>query len=230
MLSQFDKNRVAGRRSRLRSSLRAKAPRQRAGGPRSGPAADDDARAWNPRMACQGCRPCTHTSLDEGALVSAHLRPRASKQQSWVTARFLGVNGILIRAARTTTPASHRNPSLLNNFSNQNPRQQGVLCVQGKECLTSGADCSPIARDCSRLVICIVQEHGSACVPLRMLGGVSFASAWPAASCAGPTGASHAPERLSALRPPSIRVGEAKLQTLGADMRRGNEMGCLKSE
>ena len=172
MLSQFDKNRVAGRRSRLRSSLRAKAPRQRAGGPRSGPAADDDARAWNPRMACQGCRPCTHTSLDEGALVSAHLRPRASKQQSWVTARFLGVNGILIRAARTTTPASHRNPSLLNNFSNQNPRQQGVLCVQGKECLTSGADCSPIARDCSRLVICIVQEHGSACVLLRMLGGV----------------------------------------------------------
>src|SRR6516165_4025510 len=55
-----------------------------------------------------------------------------------------------------------------------------------------------------------------------------LASAWPAASCAGPTGASHAPERLSALRPPSIRVGEAKLQTLGADMRRGNEMGCLK--
>src|SRR6516225_6494485 len=29
-----------------------------------------------------------------------------------------------------------------------------------------------------------------------------LASAWPAASCAGPTGASHAPERFSALRPP----------------------------
>src|ERR1700724_4068372 len=29
-----------------------------------------------------------------------------------------------------------------------------------------------------------------------------LASAWPAASCAGLTGASHAPERLSALRPP----------------------------
>src|SRR5215831_18138492 len=29
-----------------------------------------------------------------------------------------------------------------------------------------------------------------------------LASAWPAASRAGPTGASHAPERLSALRPP----------------------------
>src|SRR5262252_4568051 len=29
-----------------------------------------------------------------------------------------------------------------------------------------------------------------------------LASAWPAASCAGPTGASQAPERLSALRPP----------------------------
>src|ERR1700747_1148054 len=29
-----------------------------------------------------------------------------------------------------------------------------------------------------------------------------LASAWPAASCAGLTGASHAPERFSALRPP----------------------------
>src|SRR5215469_3825962 len=28
---------------------------------------------------------------------------------------------------------------------------------------------------------------------------------------------------------PSIRVGEAKLQTPGAEMRRGNEVGCLKS-
>src|SRR5947209_18721605 len=56
-----------------------------------------------------------------------------------------------------------------------------------------------------------------------------LASAWPAASCAGLTGASHAPERLSALRSPSIRVGEAKLQDPGADMRRGNEMGCLTS-
>jgi len=45
-----------------------------------------------------------------------------------------------------------------------------------------------------------------------------------------PTGASHAPERFSALRPPSIRVSEAKLQTPGAKLRRGNEMGCLKSE
>src|SRR3989442_15792645 len=29
---------------------------------------------------------------------------------------------------------------------------------------------------------------------------------------------------------PSIRVGEARLQTPGAKTRRGNEMGCLKSE
>ena len=29
---------------------------------------------------------------------------------------------------------------------------------------------------------------------------------------------------------PSIRVSEAKLQDLGAKTRRGNEMGCLKSE
>ena len=120
----------------------------------------------------QGCRPCTHTSLDEGALVSAHLGPRAAKRQSWVTAlRFLGVNSIPIRAARTTTPEPPK-PEPTQQLSNQNPRQQVVLCVQGKECLTSGADCSPIARDCSRLVICIVQEHGSACVLLRMLGGV----------------------------------------------------------
>jgi hypothetical protein len=33
----------------------------------------------------------------------------------------------------------------------------------------------------------------------------------------------------SALRPPLIRVSEAKLQTPGANMRRGNEMGCLTS-
>jgi hypothetical protein len=28
-------------------------------------AVDDDARAWNPRMTCQGCGPRTRTSLDE---------------------------------------------------------------------------------------------------------------------------------------------------------------------
>src|SRR6516162_2951061 len=37
------------------------------------------------------------------------------------------------------------------------------------------------------------------------------------------------PERFSALHP-SIRGGEAKSQTPDAEMRRGNEMGCLKSE
>jgi hypothetical protein len=31
------------------------------------PAADDDARAWNPAMTCQGCRASSHTSLDERA-------------------------------------------------------------------------------------------------------------------------------------------------------------------
>ena len=38
-----------------------------------------------------------------------------------------------------------------------------------------------------------------------------------------------APERLSALRPPSLGESEAKSQTPDADMRRGNEMGCLTS-
>jgi hypothetical protein len=39
-----------------------------------------------------------------------------------------------------------------------------------------------------------------------------------------------APERLSALRPPSIRVSEAMMQTPGADMRRGNDGGCCFGE
>jgi len=51
---------------------------------------------------------------------------------------------------------------------------------------------------------------------------------WRKMAC--PTGASQAPARLSALRPPSLRVSEAKLQTPDAKTRRGNEIGCLKSE
>src|SRR5215469_13765328 len=35
---------------------------------------------------------------------------------------------------------------------------------------------------------------------------------------------------LGAPPTPRLGVSEAKMQTLGADMRRGNEMGCLKSE
>src|SRR5262245_33889020 len=53
-----------------------------------------------------------------------------------------------------------------------------------------------------------------------------LASAWRAALCARPTGAA-APERLSALRHPSFGVGEARLQDPGAEVRRGNEKGCL---
>src|SRR5215813_7813893 len=37
------------------------------------------------------------------------------------------------------------------------------------------------------------------------------------------------PERLSALRPPSFGVSEAKMQNPGAETRHGNEMGCLTS-
>src|SRR5215831_12017120 len=55
-----------------------------------------------------------------------------------------------------------------------------------------------------------------------------LASAWRAALRARPTGAA-APERFSALRPPSFGVSEAKLQTPDAKVRRGNEMGCLTS-
>src|SRR5215471_1739508 len=45
-----------------------------------------------------------------------------------------------------------------------------------------------------------------------------LASAWPAASCAGPTGASHAPERFSALRP-TLDSGSVKqrMRTPGAE-------------
>jgi hypothetical protein len=40
-----------------------------------------------------------------------------------------------------------------------------------------------------------------------------------------------APERLSALRHPSIRAWRSKEgKTRAQKMRRGNEMGCLKSE
>src|SRR5262249_61817527 len=51
--------------------------------------------------------------------------------------------------------------------------------------------------------------RGEAGVPRHGTQGASL-GAWPAALCAGPTDASQAPERLSALRHPSIRVREAK--------------------
>src|SRR5215813_3752902 len=47
-----------------------------------------------------------------------------------------------------------------------------------------------------------------------------LASAWRAALRARPRVLRRAPERFSALRPPSIRVSEAKLQTPDAEMRR----------
>src|SRR5262249_22495990 len=54
-----------------------------------------------------------------------------------------------------------------------------------------------------------------------------LASAWRAALCARPRVFRRAPERLSALRHPSFGVGEARLQDPGAEVRRGNEKGCL---
>src|SRR5215471_5895473 len=57
-----------------------------------------------------------------------------------------------------------------------------------------------------------------------------LASAWPAASCAGPTGVPPS-TRTFLGAPPTPRFGLAKLklQTPDAGMRRGNEMGCLTS-
>ena len=57
-----------------------------------------------------------------------------------------------------------------------------------------------------------------------------LASAWPAASCAGLTGASQAPERLSTLRLPLDSGWRSKVSKPRAQKtRRGNEMGCLTS-
>src|SRR5262249_46755284 len=67
-------------------------------------------------------------------------------------------------------------------------------------------------------------ERREAGVPRYGTQGAS-PGAWPAALRAGPTGASQAPERLSALRHPSFRVREAKKQNPGAKTRRGNEEG-----
>jgi hypothetical protein len=47
---------------------------------------------------------------------------------------------------------------------------------------------------------------------------------------ARPTGASQAPERLSALRPPSPGARSNDAKPRAQKMRRGNESGCLKSE
>src|ERR1700746_1546360 len=57
-----------------------------------------------------------------------------------------------------------------------------------------------------------------------------LASAWPAALRAGPTGVPPS-TRTFLGAPPTPRLGgsEARMQTPGAKMRRGNEMGCLTS-
>jgi len=44
-----------------------------------------------------------------------------------------------------------------------------------------------------------------------------------------PTGASQAPERFSALRPPLDAGERSKVASPGCKLRRGNEMGCLTS-
>src|ERR1700757_1988944 len=58
-----------------------------------------------------------------------------------------------------------------------------------------------------------------------------LASAWPAASCAGLTGVPPS-TRTFLGAPPTPRFGasEATMQTPGAEIRRGNEKGCLYGE
>jgi hypothetical protein len=64
---------------------------------------------------------------------------------------------------------------------------------------------------------------------LRETQGASL-GAWPAASCAGPPGASQAPVRLSALRHPLIRVSEAKRQNPGRKNAPRERGGLSKNE
>src|SRR5262249_3989351 len=72
-------------------------------------------------------------------------------------------------------------------------------------------------------------ERREAGVPRHGTQGASL-GAWPAALCAGPTDASQAPERLSALRHPSIRVREAKKAKPRAQKRAaGTKECCLMS-
>jgi hypothetical protein len=57
-----------------------------------------------------------------------------------------------------------------------------------------------------------------------------LASAWPAALRAGPTGVPPSTRTFLGAPPtPRFGVSEATMQTPGAKMRRGNEMGCLTS-
>src|SRR5262245_23308315 len=49
------------------------ASRPRVGRVCNGPAADDDARAWNPGVTYQGCRPSTYRSLDERGQIECPL-------------------------------------------------------------------------------------------------------------------------------------------------------------
>src|SRR5437016_11176966 len=65
-------------------------------------------------------------------------------------------------------------------------------------------------------------ERREASVPRYGTQGASL-GAWPAALRAGPTGASQAPVRLSALRHPSLGAAKRKFQNPGAKTRRGNE-------
>src|SRR5712671_7596373 len=66
-------------------------------------------------------------------------------------------------------------------------------------------------------------ERREASVPRHGTQGASL-GAWPAASCAGPTGVPPS-TRTSLGAPPTPRFGvsETKLQTPGAETRRGNE-------
>jgi hypothetical protein len=47
------------------------------------PDADDDSRAWNPGVTCQGCRPGTYTSLDESKLNNGPLWPALRTQAEY---------------------------------------------------------------------------------------------------------------------------------------------------
>src|SRR5438094_1865688 len=79
-----------------------------------------------------------------------------------------------------------------------------------EELAATDPDASPVRESAAPEPKTATVERREASVLRRTQG------AWPAALRAGPTGASQAPERLSALRPPLQGVREAKKQNPGA--------------
>src|SRR6516162_11332509 len=67
---------IGGQRPRWHEGASGRARCHHASAPRTRPVADDDARAWNPGVTSQRCRPSTQTSLGERSLIKCPLLAR----------------------------------------------------------------------------------------------------------------------------------------------------------